>query len=1017
VLKDIKPSLEWLENPEVFRVNRIDAHSDHLFYENLKDVSLGYDMPLRQELNGKWRFAYAINPERREKDFYKEGYNCSSFDYIEVPGHIQMQGYDKCQYINTMYPWDGVEELRPPHISKEYNPVGSYIKYFNLKDELKGKRVFISFQGVETAFYLWINGEFIGYSEDTFTPSEFEITDYIKENEENKLAVEVYKRSSASWIEDQDFWRFSGIFRDVYLYGIPEIHIRDLFVKSTLDENYEKGMLNIDLNILASEENKVYSIKSYLKDRDNNLVYDFGSVKLEGTKTNLKTTVNDVKPWSAEEPYLYTLYVEVLDENNNIIEVVPQKVGFRTFELKDKIMHINGKRIIFKGINRHEFNSRKGRAITKDDMLWDIKFMKQHNINAVRTSHYPNQSLWYDLCDEYGIYLIDEANLESHGSWQKMGKCDPEWNIPGSLPEWKEVVLDRAESVLERDKNHPSILIWSCGNESYAGENILEMTKYFHKKDDTRLVHYEGVFWNREFDDTSDMESRMYAKPKDIEEYLKSNPKKPYISCEYMHAMGNSCGGMKLYTDLENKYPMYQGGFIWDYIDQAIEVEKDGVKTLAYGGDFDDRATDYCFCTDGIVYADRTLSPKAQEVKRLYSNIDIIPDKNGFTINNNNLFISTKDYDFIAYIEKDGIRIFEEKLDNIDIEAGEGKYIKIGYPLIESSGEYSYNISMRLNKSKLWARKGYELAFGQSVYKINCNQCKGYNKTDKKDFKVIHGDVNIGVVGNGFRMIFSIQEGGLISLCYDGVEYITRAPRTSFFRSTTDNDRGNAHNFRTADWQIAGLHQKLVDFSYVESNEEVSLIYKFELPIRVKTTNTVKYTVTPDGNIKVNIHYDGVEGLSEIPLYSMDFKLKKNLSNFEYYGYGPEENYIDRNNGARLGIFENTAKNNLSKYLIPQECGNRTNVRWIKVKDDNGRGLKFTYTDNPFEASVLPYSAYELENAMHIYELPPINYTWVRIIAKQMGVGGDDSWGALVHDEFTISSKEDIDLSFVISKI
>ena len=636
MLKDIKPSLEWLENPEVFRVNRIDAHSDHLFYENLKDVSLGYDMPLRQELNGKWRFAYAINPERREKDFYKEGYNCSSFDYIEVPGHIQMQGYDKCQYINTMYPWDGVEELRPPHISKEYNPVGSYIKYFNLKDELKGKRVFISFQGVETAFYLWINGEFIGYSEDTFTPSEFEITDYIKENEENKLAVEVYKRSSASWIEDQDFWRFSGIFRDVYLYGIPEIHIRDLFVKSTLDENYEKGMLNIDLNILASEENKVYSIKSYLKDRDNNLVYDFGSVKLEGTKTNLKTTVNDVKPWSAEEPYLYTLYVEVLDENNNIIEVVPQKVGFRTFELKDKIMHINGKRIIFKGINRHEFNSRKGRAITKDDMLWDIKFMKQHNINAVRTSHYPNQSLWYDLCDEYGIYLIDEANLESHGSWQKMGKCDPEWNIPGSLPEWKEVVLDRAESVLERDKNHPSILIWSCGNESYAGENILEMTKYFHKKDDTRLVHYEGVFWNREFDDTSDMESRMYAKPKDIEEYLKSNPKKPYISCEYMHAMGNSCGGMKLYTDLENKYPMYQGGFIWDYIDQAIEVERDGVKTLAYGGDFDDRATDYCFCTDGIVYADRTLSPKAQEVKRLYSNIDIIPDKNGVTINNNN---------------------------------------------------------------------------------------------------------------------------------------------------------------------------------------------------------------------------------------------------------------------------------------------------------------------------------------------------------------------------------------------
>ncbi|MGG7058041.1 glycoside hydrolase family 2 TIM barrel-domain containing protein [Clostridium tertium] len=1016
IITEIKPTLEWLEDPEVFKINRIDAHSDHLYYESIEEVSLGYDTPLRQKLNGKWKFSYAINPYRREKDFYKEDYDCSNFDYINVPGHIQMQGYDKCQYINTMYPWDGVEELRPPYISKEYNPVGSYVKYFKVKDELKRKRVFISFQGVETAFYVWMNGKFIGYSEDTFTPSEFEITDYIKENEENKLAVEVYKRSSASWIEDQDFWRFSGIFRDVYLYAIPEVHIRDLFTKATLDDTYENGKLDLSIELSNEKEKEGLQVISYLKDRDNNVVYDFGSKLINDDKLiSLNCEFNGVEAWSAEKPYLYTLYIEIRDEKNQLIEVVPQKIGFRTFELKNNIMHINGKRIVFKGINRHEFNCKKGRAITEKEMLWDIKFMKQHNINAVRTSHYPNQSLWYDLCDEYGIYLIDEANLESHGSWQKMGACDPEWNIPGSLPEWREIVIDRAESMLQRDKNHPSILIWSCGNESYAGENILAMTKYFHKKDDTRLVHYEGVFWNREFDDASDMESRMYAKPKDIEEYLNNNPKKPYISCEYMHAMGNSCGGMKLYTDLENKYPMYQGGFIWDYIDQAIEIEKDGVKTLAYGGDFDDRATDYCFCTDGIVYADRTISPKAQEVKKLYSNVEIIPDKNGVTIKNNNLFVGTEDYDFIAYIEKNGEKIFEEKLDKIDIKAGENNYINIKYPLIESDGEYSYNISMRLNRDKLWANKGYEVAFGQSVYKINSNESKCLN--DNLDFKVIHGDVNIGVVGKDFRMMFSIQEGGLISLCYDGIEYITRAPRTSFFRATTDNDRGNAHNFRTADWQIAGLHQRLVDFKYVESDKEISLIYKFELPTRIKTANTVKYTVTPDGNIKVNIHYEGVEGLSEIPLYSMDFKFKKELCNFEYYGYGPEENYIDRNNGARLGVYENTAMKNLSRYLIPQECGNRTEVRWLKVRDDNGRGLKFNYTDNPFEISVLPYSAYEIENAMHIYELPPINYSWVRIIAKQMGVGGDDSWGARVHEEFTIPSTESIDLSFIISKL
>lgn len=1016
-IKAIKPKLEWLENPEIFRVNRINDHSDHLYYESIEDIALGYDIPLRQNLNGKWRFSYAKNPYRREKDFYKEDYDCSSFDYINVPGHIQMQGYDKCQYINTMYPWDGIDELRPPYISKEDNPVGSYVKYFKTKEELKGKRLFISFQGVETAFYVWINGKFVGYSEDTFTPSEFEITDYIKENEENKLAVEVYKRSSASWIEDQDFWRFSGIFRDVYLYAIPEIHIRDIFVKALLDESYKNGKLNINLELIAQNKNKNFQIKSYLKDRENNLVYDFGNINSEKTIINLNTVIKDVKPWSAEEPYLYTLYIEVLDVNWNLIEVVPQRIGFRTFELINNVMSINGKRIVFKGINRHEFSSKRGRAITEKEMLWDIKFMKQHNINAVRTSHYPNQSLWYDLCDEYGIYLIDEANLESHGSWQKNGVCDPEWNIPGSLPEWKEVVLDRAKSMLERDKNHPSILIWSCGNESYARENILEMTKYFHKKDDTRLVHYEGVFWNREFDEASDIESRMYSKPKDIEEYLKNNPKKTYISCEYVHAMGNSCGGMKLYTDLEDKYEMYQGGFIWDYIDQAIELDREGVKTLAYGGDFDDRATDYCFCTNGIVYADRTISPKAQEVKKLYSNIKLIPDRNGVTIENNNLFIGTKDYNFIAYIEKEGKKIFEKKLDVIDIEPGESKYINIDYPLIKSNGEYSYNISMRLNKDKIWANKGYEVDFGQATYIIN-NEDKYYNEvSEDKDFKIIHGDGNIGVRGNGFRMLFSKIEGGLISLCYDGEEYITRVPKTSFFRATTDNDRGNKHNFRTADWQIAGLHQKLLDFKYEEKDNEITLIYKFEMPTSIKTINTVKYTVTSDGNIKVNIHYEGIEGLSEIPLYSMDFKLKKELCNFEYYGYGPEENYIDRNNGARLGVFESTAKNNLSKYLIPQECGNRTNVRWLKIKGENEKGLRFTYIENPFEISVLPYSAYELENAMHIYELPPINYTWVRIIAKQMGVGGDDSWGALVHDEFTIPSDKDIELSFIISKI
>lgn len=1002
-------NLDWLENPEVFRVNRIDAHSDHLYYEKREELSLGDNMPLRQYLNGEWKFSYAENQDKRIKDFYKEDFDCKSFDNINVPGHIQLQGYDNMQYINTLYPWDGREELRPPYISKEYNPVGSYVKYFELKDELKDKKVFVSFQGVETAFYVWLNGEFIGYSEDSFTPSEFEITNNLKEGQ-NKLAVEVYKRSSASWIEDQDFWRFSGIFRDVYLYATPKCHVKDLFIKQDLNDTYENADLDINIKLDNSE---ACMVKAYLKDKDENLIYEFSNIEAK-KEVRFNEIIENVKLWSAENPYLYTLYIELSDKDGNLIEIVPQKIGFRKFELKNKIMHLNGKRIIFKGVNRHEFSCKTGRAISKEDMLWDIKFLKRNNINAVRTSHYPNQSYFYDLCDEYGIYLIDEANLESHGSWQKLGKCEPSWNIPGSLPEWKNVVLDRAESMLQRDKNHPSILIWSCGNESYAGTNILEMTKYFHENDSSRLVHYEGVFWNREFNEISDMESRMYAKPQDIEEYLNNNPQKPYISCEYMHAMGNSCGGMNLYSDLEDKYDMYQGGFIWDYIDQAVEtINEDGEKVLLYGGDFDDRSTDYCFCTDGIIYADRTVSPKVQEVKHLYSNVKITPDTNGITIKNENLFIDTKEYDFVVSIEKEGEKIFENTI-NIDVKPQSEEYLEFEYPKMKENGEYIINVSMRLKNDTIWANKGHEVAFGQHAF--NVTEFNNDNKKDYKKFNVIHGDGNIGVEGDNFYFMFSMTEGGIVSLCYENKEYITRAPKTSYFRATTDNDKGNAHNFRCAQWQIAGMNQRLIDFKLEENQDEVSLIYTFELPTTIKTENIVEYTVKKCGDIDVNVRYKGVEGLPEIPLLSMDFKLKKEFENFKYYGYGPDENYIDRNEGAKLGVFENTARENMSRYLIPQECGNRTNVRWAEVTNNNGDGLRFNYKETPFELSVLPYSAYEIENAMHIFELPRVNYTWVRIIAKQMGVGGDDSWGAPVHDQYLIKSNKDLDFTFTISK-
>ena len=603
----MKYTLDWLTDPEVFAVNRIAAHSDHRIYANHLEADAD-NSSLIQNLNGTWKFAWAKNPSEWQQKFYEESDSTDNFDNIQVPGHMELQGYGKPQYVNTIYPWEGQEHLRPPFISEKDNPVGSYVRYFDLNDALKNKRVFISFQGVETAMYVWLNGEFIGYSEDSFTPSEFELTPYIREKD-NKLAVAVFKRSSASWLEDQDFWRFSGIFRDVFLYAAPSAHVRDMRVIADYDGT--NGIFSATLDIAGK-----CSVRSILTDENGTVIAQ------SNEKESVNWTIENSKPWSAEIPNLYTFTVILTDEDGNEIEVSRTKVGFRRFELKNGIMCLNGKRIIFKGINRHEFDAKTGRAITKEDMLFDIQFMKKNNINAVRTCHYPNNSLWYQLCDAYGIYLIDETNLETHGTWQKLGATDPSWNVPGSLPEWKEAVLDRAKSMYERDKNHASVLIWSCGNESYCGEDIAAMSEYFRSVDPTRLVHYEGVTRvpDNQYDFITDMESHMYAKPQEVEEYLKQNTGGPYISCEYMHAMGNSLGGLSLYTDLEDKYEAYQGGFIWDYIDQAI-LQKDeatGRETLRYGGDFDDRPSDYEFSGNGIVFADRTEKPAMQEVRYYY---------------------------------------------------------------------------------------------------------------------------------------------------------------------------------------------------------------------------------------------------------------------------------------------------------------------------------------------------------------------------------------------------------------
>ncbi|WP_029732339.1 glycoside hydrolase family 2 TIM barrel-domain containing protein [Dorea sp. AGR2135] len=625
--------MQWLDNPEVFKVNQLAPHSDHSYYSDYSDMKKEKN-PLFQSLNGQWEFFYSKNVKSRPVNFYEETFDASGFDKIMVPGHIELAGYDKIRYINTMYPWEGKEYHRGAYSMEatgaekgmfseaEYNPVGSYIKYFDLDKSMCGKRIHICFEGVEEAMYLWLNGQFVGYAEDSFTPSEFDLTPYIKEKG-NVLAVQVHKMSTAAFLEDQDFFRFFGIFRNVTLKAVPDVHMDDVWFQPVLNQDNVSGSVSVSMKVSAPDAQNI-TADFILKDREENLAAE-KSVQLKKENDHLKGTIcidlETVRLWDNHDPYLYHAYVELKAEDGSLVEVIPYDIGFRRIEIIDKIIYLNGKRLVITGVNRHEWNPKTGRCIGLEDMRADIACMLRNNINSVRTCHYPDQIPWYYMCDNAGIYVMAETNLESHGSFQKLGAIEPSCNVPGSFPQWKEAVLDRARNNFETFKNHTSVLFWSLGNESYAGDDIEAMNVYFAEKEDGRLVHYESSYYNRAYEDTiSDLETRMYAKPEDVEEYLNNNPKKPYILCEFMHDMGNSMGGLGSYMKLIDKYDMYQGGFIWDFIDQAILVKDPvtGKEVLRYGGDFDDKPSDYEFSANGIVFADRKEKPAMQEVRYYY---------------------------------------------------------------------------------------------------------------------------------------------------------------------------------------------------------------------------------------------------------------------------------------------------------------------------------------------------------------------------------------------------------------
>ena len=1019
--------IKKIHDPKFFKENCMAAHSDHVAYADEKEAE-ERKSSFRLPLDGVWKFHYARNYAQTVSGFEAEDFDCKCWEDIRVPAHIQMEGYDIPQYVNIQYPWDGREDVWRDAVPSEFNPVASYVKYFTLPEGFRKNGLYISFQGVESGFALWLNGHYVGYSEDSFTPSDFDLTPYVKEGE-NKLAVQVFKWTSSSWCEDQDFYRFSGIFRSVYLYTMPKVHVYDLKVQPVVDE----AVLNADLLVtmqmrgegkarLTLTGSRNYSV---LEEKEEQIIFSEELPVSEG-EVHFEKEVKKPDLWSAEIPNLYTLTIECFDQNGERSELVSQRIGFRRFEMKDGIMTLNGKRIVFKGVNRHEFSSKTGRAVTREEVLKDIVTMKQNNINAIRTCHYPDASIIYDLCDEYGLYMIAENNLESHGSWDAAmhGSVPKDTIVPGDNMDWEPMMLDRVNSCYQRDKNHPAVLIWSVGNESYGGKVIFDMSEKFRALDPYRLVHYEGIFNDRRYEATSDMESQMYTSVENVKKFLAEHKEKPFIMCEYTHAMGNSCGAMHKYTDLTDTEPRYQGGFIWDYIDQSI-LKKDryGKDFQAYGGDFLERPTDYNFSGNGICYGgDRDPSPKMQEVKFNYQNISILFEKEGkFTVVNKNLFANTDRFRCVAVLQKNGVVVKKQEIETA-VPPLSTKDYEIPFAILRADdkdqkkdpdAEYTLTVSFRLKEDMSWADAGHEVAFGQKIYK----KIPAFHASEKP-IRVVHGKVNIGVKGEDFDCLFSMLSGGLVSYRYAGKEMIEKIPMPNFWRAPVDNDNGSMAPARYAQWKIASMyisHRNGGMFDNVptkveEKDNTVTVTYTYFMPTTPAGKCQVSYTVFGDGTIETKLMYDPVEGLPDMPEFGMMFQFNADYDNLTWYGMGPEETYADRRHGAKLGIYSNKVADNMAKYLVPQECGNKVGVRYVRLVDAKGRGMMFEGDELSFSA--LPYTPHELENAAHVYELPQVHHTIVRVALAQMGVGGDDSWGSLVHPEYHIDVTKPLEFTF-----
>jgi len=1016
--------VDW-EDPAVIGRNREAAHCTLMPYSDISSAKKGrpQESPWFMSLNGMWKFKWVGRPEQRPVEFFKGEYDVSGWDEITVPSNWQLQGYGTPIYSNVPYPF----QADPPRVTstppenftnyKNRDPVGSYRRDFVLPDGWADREIFIHFDGVESAFYIWVNGRQVGYAQGSRTPAEFNITRHLRPGR-NSVAVQVFRWCDGSYMEDQDFWRLSGIYRDVYLFAAPRVHIRDFFVNTHLDENYQDAILTIDAELINYSESKTAKpvLRAILFDDAGNEIANLQSHKgpvtvspREKADEHLSAEIKNPDKWSAEEPRLYTLVLVLENPAGHIVETLSSRVGFRMVELRDGLLQVNGKPIYIKGVNRHEHDPYTGHYVTRESMIQDITLMKRHNINAVRTSHYPNAPLWYSLCDEYGIYLVDEANIESGGLGYGA-------RSPGRLPEWTKTHLARATRMVERDKNHPSVIIWSLGNEAGRGKNFEIIGTWINKRDPGRLVQYEKdkikpythifcpMYWGVEDvieygrnGGPSPQPSWSEEAKRQFLETVRSNPE-PLILCEYSHAMGNAMGNLKEYWQAFRKYRNCQGGFIWDWVDQGLaKKDEKGNSYWAYGGDFGDIPNDRDFCCNGLVLPDRRVPPKLLEVKKVqqdvhFEAVDLLAGE--IRIENEFFFRSLSDFE-LCWTLGDGCETLQSgRIEKLDIGPQESRSVKIPLrePQLRAGAEYWLRVSLELKNDTLWAEKGHEIAWQQFKMPFDVPKAPSATVDGSLKLAISQNDEEITFRSAVFEASFSKSSGQMSSLRYFSKQILDTdanqcGPVLNVYRAPTSNDRWLARRLRKAG--LDALDYRLGEFRIIEQDEKrAELLTTIDCRAKegIGFIHTCTYTILPDGTVKVANAVMPYGRIDILPKVGLTTRIDGSFDMFHWYGAGPQESYVDRAESCAIGLYHGKVSEQYFPYVVPQETGNKTQVRYAALTDSDGQGL-IVVCEQPYSVSALPFTEQELDRAKHINELKLQERIVLDIDYAHMGLG------------------------------